>query len=155
MTSSSEGPPRVLAVDYGARRTGLAATDWTGRVPVPLGAITADDPGKCADQVARIARERESQVIVVGLPLDRRGAIGPRARQTLRFVEALRARADCPVATHDETFSTDEAHARLRAAGLKAAARKKVADSVAALVILERYLAGLSMRRSGGPEGPS
>lgn len=76
----------------------------------------------------------------MGLPLAAQGEVGARAKRTLAFVEVLRGTVQCPVDTVDETFSTDEAHRRLR--GMKAARRKKRADSVAAVVILERYVAG-------------
>lgn len=132
---------RILAVDFGDRRTGLAATDWTGTIGVPLETIVAGDDTTCARAVAETASERESDVIVVGLPLGRDGQIGPRAERTLRFVDVLRRTTAIPVETVDESMSTDEAHARLKEFGIRAARRKRVADSVAALVILERYRA--------------
>jgi putative Holliday junction resolvase len=136
-------PDRILAVDYGDRRTGLAATDHSGTICVPLPAIAHGGPDDCAQRVAELARERETQAIVVGLPLDAQGGVGHRAARTLAFVRQLEQQAPCPVATTDETHSTDEAHRRLKEGGLKAARRKKLADSVAALVILERYRAAL------------
>lgn len=132
---------RLLAVDFGERRTGLAGTDPTGTIVVPLPAVHHDDLRVCARAVAAVAEERRSERIVVGLPLDQEGAVGPRAARTLEFVAALRAVTGCEVVTCDEAFTTDLAHERLRAGGLKAAARKKIADSVAALVLLERYRA--------------
>jgi putative Holliday junction resolvase len=143
---------RVLAVDHGDRRTGLAATAGATAVVVPLPTLRGLEDPQCADAVAALAADRGSDVIVVGLPLDVRGAVGPRARRTLEFVAVLRGRAACPVETVDETYSTDEAHDRLKAAGIKAARRKDLADSVAAMVICERYVAELRRRR-GRPEG--
>jgi putative Holliday junction resolvase len=130
---------RILAVDYGARRTGLAATDPTGTIVVPLPALHLSDPNACADAVVALAAERASDTIVVGLPLAADGGIGERARHTLAFVELLRARTPREVVTVDESGTTDEAHARLKAGGLRAARRRLLADSVAAIVILERY----------------
>jgi putative Holliday junction resolvase len=138
--SADEKPCRILAVDFGERRTGLAATDYTGTIAVPLPPLVGLTESACARAISELARERQSQVIVVGLPLAARGEIGARAERTLAFVESVRAVAPCPVVTVDETFTTDEAHRRL--AGMKAAQRKKHADSVAAIVILERYRAG-------------
>lgn len=132
---------RILAVDFGDARTGLAATDYTGTIVVPLPPVVVRARAECARAVAELARERQSEAIVVGLPLDAEGGVGARARATLEFVAALRQLAPCPVHTVDETHSTDEAHARLKAAGLKAARRKQLADSVAAMVILERFRA--------------
>ncbi|MEZ5962988.1 MAG: Holliday junction resolvase RuvX [Planctomycetota bacterium] len=138
---------RVLAVDFGDRRTGLAGTDGSGTLVVPLPALHGLGERGCAEAVAATARDRDSEVVVVGLPLDARGKVGERARRTLVFVDTLRPLSPCPVETVDETYSTDEAHERLKALGLKAARRRAHADSVAAMVICERYLAGLHRRR--------
>ncbi|MEM7201257.1 MAG: Holliday junction resolvase RuvX [Planctomycetota bacterium] len=130
---------RVLAVDFGDRRTGLAGTDPTGTIISPLEPLVGLDQGECANAVAQLARERRSEVVVVGLPLAAQGEVGHRAQRTLGFVEVLRSVSPCPVETFDERNTTDEAHARLKRGGLKAAQRRRLADSVAALVILERF----------------
>jgi len=136
----TRGGVRILAVDYGDRRTGLAATDWTGAVCLPLPRLPADDPQRLCSAIAAIVRERDTQVVVVGMPLLADGAAGARARRTAAFAAQLAAAiAPIPVATIDESHSTDEAHERLKSAGLRAARRKELADSIAALVILERY----------------
>ena len=127
-------------MDFGDRRTGLAATDPTGTIITPLETLTGLDDRSCAAAIAETARERETQVIVVGLPLAARGEVGPRAQRTLTFVDVLRKASPCPVDTVDETYTTDEAHRRMQ--GMKAARRRRYADSVAAVVILERYRAG-------------
>ncbi len=133
----TEKPQRILAVDFGDRRTGLAATDHTGAISVPLGTLEGLVPRDCAREISEVARERESEVIVLGVPLSVDGSAGERARVTLGFKKLLESAAPCPVVTIDEALSTDEAHERLQ--GMTAARRKRVADSVAALVILERY----------------
>lgn len=130
---------RILAVDFGDRRTGLAATDFFGKICFPLPALIGMTDQGCADEIARLATERETDAIVIGLPLDQEGRPGQRARRTQGFVDLLTRVAPCPVATTDEALSTDEAHRLLKDLGLKAARRKKLADSVAAMVILERY----------------
>ncbi|MCA8954685.1 MAG: Holliday junction resolvase RuvX, partial [Planctomycetes bacterium] len=78
----------------------------------------------------------------VGLPLDASDRIGARAERTLAFVRLLAHATSRPVETCDERYTTDEAHEMLRDAGLRAARRKRLADSVAALVILERFRSG-------------
>ena len=140
---------RVLAVDFGDRRTGVAVTDHTGTVILPLPAVLASADDECARSVIALATERETEVIVVGLPLDREGAVGPRAARTLKFVKVLKQLAPCDVVTVDETHTTDEAHERLKRGGLKASQRKKIADSVAAIVILERYQSSLGQGIDG------
>lgn len=107
---------------------------------VPLPALQGLDDAACAGAIANFARERGSQAIVVGLPLNARGKIGPRAKRTLVFVDALRVVAPCAVHTIDETYTTDEAHERMKSAGVRAARRRTLADSVAAMVICERYV---------------
>ncbi|HEB54449.1 MAG TPA: Holliday junction resolvase RuvX, partial [bacterium] len=130
---------RLLAVDFGGARTGLAATDWTGTIAVPLPRIDSRDPAEVVRQVLAVAAERDTEGLVVGVPLALDGGVGERAQRTLEFVAALRAATDLDVATIDESHTTDEAHERLKAFGMKAKRRKDFADSVAALVILERY----------------
>ncbi|MCA8950237.1 MAG: Holliday junction resolvase RuvX [Planctomycetes bacterium] len=132
-------PRRILAVDYGDSRTGLAATDWTGTIAVPLPRIDERDPERLARAIAAVAAERETELVVLGMPLNVDGSAGQRAERTAAFQARLAAALSCPLATVDESHSTDEAHERLKTGGLKAAKRKQLADSIAALVILERY----------------
>jgi putative Holliday junction resolvase len=130
---------RILAVDFGDARTGLAATDWTGTICVPLGRIDGLGDEPLAHAILALVRERQTQVVVLGMPLLLDGSVGQRAQRTAAFHRLLAATLPCPVATVDESHSTDEAHELLKQGGLKAARRKDLADSVAALVILERY----------------
>ena len=146
----NEVPKRLLAVDYGDARTGLAATDFTGTIVVPLPRIDARDPAAVVAAVVDVARDRLTERIVVGMPLSADGASGQRAHTTTAFVERLRAAAPCPVDVVDESHSTDEAHERLKQGGLKAKRRKELADSVAAMVVLERYRAQLQRPPRGG-----
>lgn len=137
---------RILAVDFGDARTGLAATDWTGAIAVPLGRIDARDDAAVAAAIVDLVRERDTQVVVLGMPLTVDGTPGQRAMRTAAFRARLQAALRIPVEAVDESHSTDEAHERLKQGGLKASRRKQVADSVAALVILERYRDGLRRR---------
>lgn len=137
----TDRPRRILAVDYGDSRTGLAATDWTGTIVVPLPRLCERDLDRLVAAIAAIAAERETQLVVVGMPLCVDGSAGDRARRTAAFRDALARVLACPVATIDESHTTDEAHERLKDGGLKASRRKLVADSVAAVIILERWRA--------------
>jgi putative Holliday junction resolvase len=143
---------RVLAVDFGDARTGLAATDWTGTIAVPLPRIDARDPAQVVRAVAELVRERDAQVVVLGMPLLLDGQAGQRAQRTAAFKTQLQQALTVPVVAVDESHSTDEAHERLKDGGLKAKRRKDLADSVAALVILERYRQ--TLRRQGAPPPP-
>jgi putative Holliday junction resolvase len=148
----TEAVRRILAVDFGDARTGLAATDWTGAIAVPLGRIDARDDAAVVAAIADMVRERDTQVVVLGMPLTVDGTPGQRAVRTAAFRARLQAALRIPVEAVDESHSTDEAHERLKQGGLKASRRKQVADSVAALVILERYRDGL--RRRQPPAAP-
>jgi putative Holliday junction resolvase len=142
-------PPirRILAVDFGDARTGLAATDWTGSIVVPLPRLDSRDEADLVRAIVEQVRERETQAVVVGMPISLDGQLGARAQRTAAFVARLQAALPCPVATVDESHSTDEAHERLKQGGLSAKRRKELADSTAALVILERYRAELARPR--------
>jgi putative transcription antitermination factor YqgF len=97
---------RVLALDYGAARTGVAVSDATGTVARPVGVVerAASEPG--LDRVASLVAEHQAELVVVGLPLTLRGERGAQARETEAFVEALRGRLGVPVETEDERFTT-------------------------------------------------
>jgi putative Holliday junction resolvase len=97
---------KVLALDYGSARTGVAVSDPTGALARPLcvveRAATPDGLARLRDLV----REEEAERVVVGLPLTLRGDVGEQARETEQFVEGLRAAVDVPVETFDERFTT-------------------------------------------------
>ena len=130
---------RILAVDFGDARTGLAATDWTGSIVVPLPRIDARGDAEVVRAVAEVVRERETELVVLGMPLTVDGSAGQRAVRTQAFRDLLQKALPCPVVAVDESHSTDEAHELLKQGGMKAARRKELADSIAALVILERF----------------
>jgi len=138
---------RILAVDFGDARTGLAATDWTGTICVPLGRVDARDEAAVVAAIRELVLERQTEVVVLGMPLAADGGLGQRGQRTAAFRERLQKALAIPVVAVDESHSTDEAHERLKAGGLKAKRRKELADSTAALVILERYRAELQRPR--------
>jgi putative Holliday junction resolvase len=96
----------VLALDYGAARTGVAVSDATGTLARPVGVVerAASEPGLA--RVASLVAEHEVELVVVGLPLTLRGERGAQALETEAFVEALRGRLGVPVETEDERFTT-------------------------------------------------
>jgi putative Holliday junction resolvase len=123
---------KVLALDYGSARTGVAVSDPTGTVARPLEVVerAASDAGLA--RVLALADAEEVERIVVGLPVTLRGERGVQAVETERFVERLRAATDLPVESFDERFTT----ALARAAGETRAAE----DAVAAAHLLTSYL---------------
>ncbi|HZQ88577.1 MAG TPA: Holliday junction resolvase RuvX [Gaiellaceae bacterium] len=94
---------KVLALDFGSARTGVAVSDPTGVVARPLGVVAKAN----LDEIAAIARDQEVEEIVVGHPLTLRGERGEQARSAERFAKALRAAVDIPVVLFDERFTTD------------------------------------------------
>ncbi len=97
---------RVLALDYGAARTGVAVSDATGTLARPVGIVERAATEAGLDRVVSLVAEHEAELVVVGLPLTLRGERGQQARETETFVEALRARLEVPVETEDERFTT-------------------------------------------------
>jgi putative transcription antitermination factor YqgF len=97
---------KVLALDYGSARTGVAVSDPTGTLARPLGVVerAATDDG--LQRVAELVRAEAAECVVVGMPLTLRGEAGEQARETSAFVDALRARVDVPVETFDERFTS-------------------------------------------------
>jgi putative Holliday junction resolvase len=106
--ASQVGPP-FLAVDPGEARIGLAVSDPGGTIARPLRILRHRSRTSDAERILSEARACGSAAIVVGLALDEEGRQGPQARRAQRLVEALKARADIPILTWDESFSTEQA----------------------------------------------
>jgi len=97
---------KVLALDYGSARTGVAVSDPTGTVARPVGVVERAATEAGLARLAELVRAEEAERVVVGLPLTLRGERGEQAIETERFVEALRAAVDVPVESFDERFTT-------------------------------------------------
>ena len=97
---------KVIALDYGSARTGVAVSDATGTIARPLGVVERAASEAGLERLAQIVREEGAARVVVGLPLTLRGEHGAQARETNVFVEALRARLEVPVESYDERFTT-------------------------------------------------
>jgi putative holliday junction resolvase len=134
---------RVLGVDLGSRRIGLALSDPTGRVATPHAMIErSGDPAVDRQKILAHAREAGASRVVVGLPLSLSGDTGPAARAVLEEVDALRALAgeEVTVETHDERLTTVIAEQGMREARVPRRARRRTVDSAAAAVMLQSYL---------------
>jgi putative Holliday junction resolvase len=136
---------RVLGVDLGSRRIGLALSDLDGRVATPH-AVIERSGDSAADHRAILARAREAGAtrVVVGLPVSLSGDVGPAARGVLGEVDSLRALAagEFTVETHDERLTTVIAERGMRAARASRSARRRKVDASAAAVMLQSYLEG-------------
>ncbi len=131
---------RIMGIDYGAKRVGVAMTDPL-RV-IAQGAGTVPNDPHLLDTLAGLVREQGVSCIVVGMPYAPDGGLGAKGKEVGLFVEALRQAVSVPVETWDESFSTVEAHKALRAGGMKRKQRqqKPRIDEMAARLLLQDYL---------------
>lgn len=141
--------PRVLAVDPGSRRVGVAVSDPTGMVARPLGLVPAQPATTLAQRVVRLAEEQEAEALVVGLPRRLDGSEGPEARAARELAAQLRELSGMPVTLVDERLTSVAAERALIAAGEKRARRRGLSDQVAAALILQQHL-DMRNRRNGG-----
>lgn len=138
---------KIMAVDYGDARTGLAVCDRTEFLASPVGVIEEKSFAKTAEKIVYASREYEAGMIVVGLPRNMDGSEGARAKKCRRLADTLRAVVTVPVELWDERRTTISAANILSENGTYGKKRKAVLDAVAATVILENYL---SYRRAAG-----
>ena len=131
---------RVLSLDLGEQRIGVALSDETETLASTLTTLKAVGPRRDAQCVAALAREHAAGKLVVGVPYRLDGSVGPQAERVLAFVERLRRSLRLPVSTWDERLTSVEAAQRLAAAGVKRRQRKSRVDSAAAALILQEYL---------------
>jgi len=131
---------RLLCLDVGERRIGLAIGGPGGILATPLGFIERTGLQRDIGRVLELAESRQAQGIVVGMPLSLNGRVGPQAKKVQGFLKALAARTDLPVETMDERYSTAEAQRVLHLAGRRPSRNKGELDAAAATVILQEYL---------------
>ncbi len=133
---------KVLALDYGSARTGVAVSDPTGTVARPLGVVEAAASEQGIARLVELAREEGIERVVVGLPITLRGEAGAQAEETDRFVALLRDALDLPIESFDERFTTKLAGQTLQGR----AKRPPAEDAVAAAHLLTSYLTWKSTR---------
>jgi len=131
---------RIMAIDYGDARTGVAVSDPTGTIAGFTTVIECWKSEDVAAEIARLAQEREAEELVLGFPRNMDGSEGERAEMVRAFAKLLEEAANIPVILWDERRSTLEAHEILHANGRRMKAHKKHVDAVAATLILEGYL---------------
>jgi putative Holliday junction resolvase len=132
---------RALGVDPGTRRIGIAVSDLTGTIASPLMVLQrTKSPRHDLAELARIAKAEEAEVIVVGLPINMDGTLGPAAQAATQFAARLATVAGVPVELHDERRTTVTADQAMREGGLDGRARRQRVDKVAAAVMLQSWL---------------
>ena len=131
---------KVLGVDFGDVRTGLAVSDASRLLASGIGYISPGGIEKTASAVADYVRENRISAVVVGLPVNMNGTEGPRAERAKKFVGLLEKQIACPVAMLDERLSTKEASRYLNETNTRGAKRKQVIDKLSAQIILQAAL---------------
>ncbi len=131
----------IMSVDRGKARTGIAYSDEKESFAFPSRVITEYNEERLVQKIWEEAKKLKAQLIVVGLPKRTDGSLGDSAQECIALSEKLKELPGLPVEMYDERFTTVSAHAALNATNIRGKKRKAVIDAVAAVMILEDYLA--------------
>ncbi len=131
---------RLLGLDVGDKRIGIAVSDETALIASPRETLERQGNQRDIAHLLEVARREEVSEILVGMPWKLDGSYGPQAEKVSRFVEALRASTDIPITTWDERLSTVGAERAMIEADVSRAKRRGAVDRVAAALILQSYL---------------
>ena len=131
---------RIMAIDYGDARTGVAVSDPTGSLAGQTFLIKSRKEDVVLSELVRLAKEQGAEELVMGYPRNMDGTLGPRAEKYAAFADRLREASGLPVVLWDERRTTVDAHRILGDHGVRAKKRKDKVDAVAAALILEGYL---------------
>lgn len=130
---------RILGIDTGDARVGVAVSDELGMLAHPLETITVAKVNPI-DRIAALVAEKNAEAVVVGMPRNMDGSFGPAAEKAKAFIEALKAKVPCRVISWDERLTTVAAQRNLRESGKKAKDQKGIIDQAAAQIILQGWL---------------
>lgn len=131
---------RIMAIDYGDARTGVALSDLTGLLAGQTFLVKSRKEEVVLEELAALAQKQGAEELVLGYPKNMDGTVGPRAEKCAALAERLREKTGLPVVLWDERRTTVDAHRILGEQGVRAKNRKDKIDSVAATLILEGYL---------------
>ena len=152
----SQLPGRILALDVGARRIGLAVSDPLGLTAQGLETLQRKNKRADLEKLEQIIRRYDVRELVVGLPLRMSGAEGIQSERMTAFGEELRRRFGLPVHLWDERLTSAEANRILREAELSIQKRARAVDRMAAVLILQNFLESRAARKvKAGPLGPA
>jgi putative holliday junction resolvase len=132
--------PRLLGLDFGDRRIGVAVSDELGLTAQPVLTLVRKNPKQDLRSLGRLLRKFSCTGIVIGDPLHLSGDLSPQAAKTRAFAQSLRQAFALPVHLWDERLTSAEAHRHLEAAGKPASQHRSVVDQVAAVLILQSFL---------------
>ena len=133
---------RVLAIDHGTKRMGIAISDELGMIAQPLEFIPAEPFADFLARLNEILREKQVELILVGMPRNMNGSYGPAALKVQEFVATLKESLSIPIQTLDERLTSVQAHRFLTEADVGGRRRKEKVDKSAAAVLLQGYLDG-------------
>jgi len=131
---------RIMGLDLGDRRIGVAVSDELGWTAQGVGVVERHRDGRELEEIERLVREREVSEIVVGLPRNMDGSVGPRGEICIAFADMLRGKLQLPVHLWDERLTTAAAERTLLEADVSRRKRRQVVDKLAATLILQHYL---------------
>jgi len=132
---------RALGLDLGSKRVGVAIGDRTGTIASPLQVLQrSGNVRRDHEAIAKIVAEEEADIVVVGLPLNMNGSSGPAARAAIDEAAALATVVSVPVVTFDERRTTVTADQAMMEAKMRAQARRRIVDKIAAAVMLQNWL---------------
>ncbi len=131
---------RILGVDFGDTRTGVAMSDISGFLASGVGTVKSTSFLKTAEEVAKIAKEKDACLIVLGHPINMNGTLGPRSEKAQAFGKHLEELTGLPVVLFDERLSTANAHVMLNITNTRGQKRKSIIDEMSACLILQSYL---------------
>jgi putative Holliday junction resolvase len=135
---------RILALDPGSKRVGVAVSDELKMIAQPLEFILAEPFDAFLTRLKEIIREKEVEIILVGMPRNMDGSYGPAALKAQEFAAALKAKFAVPIQTWDERLTTAMAQRFLIQAGVRRDQRKEKVDKTAAAILLQSYLDSLA-----------
>lgn len=131
---------RILALDVGQKRIGVAVSDPLGITAQGVGVITRKNIEDDINEIGKFVNEYKADSIVIGMPINMDGTKGESAAKVTEFVETVNSRLNIPVVTYDERLSTKESEKFLISSDVSRKKRKSVIDKIAAQLILESYL---------------
>ncbi len=131
---------RILGIDFGDVRTGIAVSDTARFLASGIGTLTAPSLAALIEKIGAIAKEQDVERIVLGHPINMNGTLGERSEKVKRFAALLEEKLHLPVILFDERCSTMAAHQFLNQTDTRAKKRKAVIDTLSAQIILQNYL---------------
>jgi putative Holliday junction resolvase len=134
---------RILAIDHGSKRIGIAVSDELKLIAQPLEYIPAEPFAEFLQRLKDLVRDKQVELILVGMPRNMDGSYGPAALKVQAFVAALKGALTIPIETQDERLTSAQANRVLIQGGVRRAKRKEKVDQMAAAILLQSYLDSL------------